>query len=88
MSIKIRLKDVKVSQLNNECLLLIGRFVRELKVYRGVSLSVQDKDILMNISDYSRQTRNLELKGIYNELKSEIINSVYNSMNDGLEKIS
>jgi len=88
MSIKIRLKDVKVSQLNNECLLLIGRFVRELKVYRGVSLSVQDKDILMNISDYSRRTRNFELKGIYNELKSEIINSVYNSMNDGLEKIS
>lgn len=80
MSIKIRLKDLQVSQLNNECLLLVGRFVRELKAYKDVSLSVQDRDILMQISNQARRTRNTELKAIYKELKSEIIKSVYDSM--------
>ena len=80
MSIKIRLKDLQLSQLNNECLTLVGRFARELKAHKGLGLSVQDKDILVQISQHSKRTSNRKLKAIYKQLKSEIINSVYESM--------
>lgn len=77
---KIHLKDLQGSQLNNECLLLMMKFIRELKVDKGVRLSMQDKDILMQISNYANESDSPELKSIYADLKAELKTVVADSI--------
>jgi len=43
----IPLRDIQLSQLNNECLKLVAKFVRVLKTYNGVTLRTQDENILL-----------------------------------------
>jgi len=76
----IPLREIQLAQLNNECLKLVVKFVRVLKAHNGVSLRMQDADILLQISARSHRTRNAELKAIYAELKVEILKSVQQSM--------
>jgi len=76
----IRLRDIQLSQLNNECLKLVAKFVRALKTHNGVTLRMQDENILLEISKQSHRTKNLELKELYAELKEEILKSVQQSM--------
>jgi len=76
----IQLKDVQLSQLNNECLKLVLKFVRTLKAHNGKTLRMQDANILLQISDQSHRTKNQELKELYAELKREILKSVHQSM--------
>ena len=80
MSVKIRLKDLDLGQLNNECLLKVSRFVRELRAETGIKLRMQDKDILKQISNHCREIDNPHLQEIYAELKQEILKSVYSKM--------
>lgn len=81
MSTKIRLKYLQLSQLNNECLTLVGRSaVRALKAHNGFGFRVQDKDILVQISQQSKRTSNRKLRVIYKQLESEITKSVYESI--------
>ena len=78
--VTIRLGDIQLSQLNNECLKLVVRFVRALKAHNGVALRMQDENILLEISEHSHRTRNKELKELYAELKKELLKSVQESM--------
>jgi len=78
--LKIRLKDIHPSQLNNDCLRLVMKFSRTLKAKQGVMLKIQDKDILIKISDYAKSSGDDELKVIYQELKEHVKKSVYNSI--------
>jgi len=80
--ITISLKDVQLSQLNGECLRLVGKFTRELKARRGETLVMQDADILVKISERARKTRSKELKQIYTELKEAMIKSVHETMSN------
>ncbi len=77
MSIKINLKDIQLSQLNPECVLLINRFIRALKAHDGTVLKIQEKDILMQISEQARRTDNDELAVMYKELKEKILVCVH-----------
>jgi len=54
----IPLREIQLAQLNNECLKLVVKFVRVLKAHKGVSLRMQDADILLQISARSHRTRN------------------------------
>jgi len=53
----IPLREIQLAQLNNECLKLVVKFVRVLKAHNGVSLRMQDADILLQISARSHRTR-------------------------------
>jgi len=75
----IPLRDIQLSQLNNECLKLVAKFVRVLKTYNGVTLRTQDENILLEISKQSHRTKNFELKELYAELKEDILKSVQQS---------
>ncbi len=74
--VTIQLKDIQLAQLNNDCLKQVVKFLRALKAHNGVSLRMQDADILLQISDQSHRTRNKELKGLYADLKSKILESM------------
>jgi hypothetical protein len=78
--ITIQLRDIQLSQLNTQCLLLVAKFVRRLKARKGVSLRMQDDDILLQISERANHTRDTELKALYADLKKEILNSVHQSL--------
>ena len=77
---KIRLKDLELGQLNQGCLRLVFKFVQVLRAETGVSLRMQDKDILNQISIHCRETDSPELRSIYDELKEEILKSMYQKM--------
>lgn len=70
--VKVQLKDIKLSQLNTECLRLVASYLRVLRQHNGTVLRMQDADILLKISDYSHRTRNQELKNLYVRLKQEM----------------
>ena len=74
--VTIRLEDIQLSQLNNQCLKQVSTFVRALKAHSGVALRMQDSDILVQISDQSYKTRNKDLKRLYADLKTEITKSM------------
>jgi ribosomal silencing factor RsfS len=76
----IQLRDVQLSQLNTECLRLVAKFVRQLKAHKGVSLRMQDSDILVQISTQAHRTKNKQLKALYVDLKQEILKSLHHSM--------
>lgn len=78
--VTVLLRDIQLSQLNPECLKLVAKFVRHLKAHKGVSLRMQDADILLQISTQSHRTKNPELKALYAELKQEIQKSLHQSM--------
>jgi len=78
--VTIQLRDIQLSQLNTQCLLLVAKFVRRLKARKGVYLRMQDDDILLQISERANRTRDTELKALYADLKKEILNSVHQSL--------
>ena len=80
--VTLQLKDIQLTQLNNECLKLVAKFSRALKALEGVSLRMQDADILVQISEHAHRTKSKELKALYAGLKVELQKSVHKSMKD------
>lgn len=78
--IKVHLKDIEPCHLNSDTLRLVAVYVRLLKQKFGISLKMQDKDILMQISDCTRKLKDSELNDKYKELKKMILVSVHESM--------
>ncbi len=81
--VKVQLKDIKLSQLNTECLRLVASYIRALRQYNGTVLRMQDADVLLKISDYSHRTRNQELKNLYARLKLEMGQALLESQEPG-----
>lgn len=80
MSIKVRLKDIQLNQLDHECLRLVSRFAMAARSHDGTVLRVQDKDILVNISAYARAVNNPAISDCYAKLKDELLRCVYTDM--------
>lgn len=77
---KMHIRDVELSQLNNASLTLVAKYVRLLKVKEGIQLKLQDRDILVNISKSARSTDDDDLIGLYQELKQEVRIGVFESL--------
>ena len=77
---KIRLRDIKLSQLNNKSLTLVSKYARLLKAKEGVHLKLQEPDILIKISDSARATDDDNLINLYKEIKKEVRVGVYESL--------
>lgn len=77
---KIHLRDIQLSQLNNKSLTLVAKYARVLRVKEGITLKLQDKDILMRVSQTARSTENEELQSLYKELKAQVRICVFDSM--------
>ena len=73
---KIQLKDIKLEQLNADCLLAVNRCVRYIKQNHGYSLKLQEKDVLMQLSRLVRKIDDAELDVIYKDLKKKMVVSV------------
>lgn len=76
---KIQLKDIKLEQLNADCLLAVNRCVRYIKQNHGHSLKLQEKDVLMKLSRLVRKIDDEELDVIYKDLKKKMVVSVNSS---------
>ena len=70
--LKVKLKDVRLNQLNYKSLTLVSKFVHVLKVKEGKALKAQDEDILVQISNAARNSEHLVITELYKRLKSEV----------------
>ena len=77
---KISLRDIKLSQLNNKSLTLVSKYARLLKAKEGIHLKLQEPDILMKISNSARETDDEDLISLYQEIKQEVRIGVYESL--------
>ena len=71
-SLKIKLEDIRLNQLNYKSLTLVSKFSHMLKVKEGKELKLQDKDILVQISDVARTSEHLVITELYRQLKNEV----------------
>jgi len=77
---KIRLRDIQLNQLNNKSLTLVAQYARLLRSTSGESLKLNDRDILIKISESARSTDSEELVSLYKELKKEVRVGVFESL--------
>jgi len=77
---RISLRDIQLSQLNNKSLRLVSKYARLLRALEGKQLKLQDKDILVKISKSARETDNNVLTSLYRDLKEEVRIGVYESI--------
>lgn len=78
--VTIRLRDIELTHLNNESLRLIAAYARKFKSKGGHSLTLQDKDILVQISNITRKAKDPELTDLYANLKEKVLESVHQSI--------
>ena len=71
-SLKIKLEVIRLNQLNYKSLTLVSKFSHMLKVKEGKELKLQDKDILVQISDVARTSEHLVITELYRQLKNEV----------------
>ncbi len=69
---KIKLRNVKLSQLNNNCISLILKFIRVLRSHNGKSLRLTDSNILMTVFQEASNTDNPELIRLAKHLRQQI----------------
>jgi len=77
---KINLRDIRLSQLNNKCTMLLVKYVRLLRLEEGTQLKLQDKDILVKVSKSARLTNNADLIKLYKDFKEQVRFSVFKSL--------
>ena len=73
---KIQLRSIKLESLNAECLMAVNLCVRYIKKHHLKQLRMQDKDVLMQISQTVRKVDDPELSKIYKELKAKLLSFV------------
>jgi hypothetical protein len=78
--VTVRLRDIELTQLNNESLRLLGAYVRLARRKKGMAFKMQDKDILVQVSNYTRKSKDPELQELYSRLKLEVLESVHQSI--------
>jgi len=69
---KVKHSDIKVTQLNNNCIMLISKFSRVLKAHDGTILRLSDTKVIKNLFLISKRTSNPELVQLASRLKHEI----------------
>lgn len=80
---KIQLRSIKLESLNAECLLAVNRCVRYIKQEHEISLKLQDKDVLIQLSKHVRRIDDEALNGIYQDLKVKMVSCVTQARKDG-----
>ena len=71
---KVKLSDVKIAKLNGTSLSLIAKFARVLKAHDGTILQLTSPDVVKEVIQHARKTRNAELRKLGNMLVREIRN--------------
>lgn len=77
---KVRLRDIRLNQLNNRSLTLVAKFARMLRAKKGKKLKLNDENILLKISENVRQTDDHDLNKLYQEIKAEVKIGVFASL--------
>lgn len=70
--IKVNLADIKIQDVGTDCVLLVTKFSRLLKLKHGVILKVQDKQVLSKVAAYANSSNSAQLKIIYDRIQGEI----------------
>ena len=70
---KIQLSSIKLGSLNAECLMAVNMCVRYIKKHHDKQLRMQDKDVLMKISQTVRKVDDPDLSKIYKDLKAKLL---------------
>lgn len=82
---KIKLSEIKLTQLNNNCIMLISKFSRVLKGHDGTVLRLNDEGVVRDVFAIAAQTSNPELKQLVARLTREIKNHL---LGDSVESTS
>lgn len=82
---KVRLREIKVVDLNAKTVILITQFVRLARLREEADLKMQQPDIVRRIFQYATITSNPELIVLFMRIRQHLVNYVVNA---NLEKPS
>jgi len=68
----IDISEIKIQDLNPQCLLLASKFSRVLKAKHGTILRLQDDRALSLVAAYARATEDAELKILSARIEREV----------------
>ncbi len=66
---KVRLREIKVVDLNTRTIILLTQFVRLARVREGADLRMQQRDIVRRIFRYAAHTDNPDLIVLFMHIK-------------------
>ncbi len=66
---KVRLKEIKVVDLNTRTIILLTQFVRLARVREGADLRMQQRDIVRRVFRYAAHTDNPDLIVLFMNIK-------------------
>ncbi len=69
---KVKLSDIKLTNLNNNCISLVLKFSRVLYAHDGTTMRVNEKQVVRRLFSIAKTTDNIELKRLAARLKREI----------------
>lgn len=82
---KVKLSEIKLTQLNNNCIALISKFSRVLKAHNGSVLRLNDPNVVSDVFAIQASDLNPQLKQLRSRLKKEIKNHL---LGDNVEESS
>jgi len=69
---RISLRDIEIGDLNNNCILIISKFARELHEHNGSVLKLNNPEVLIDVARHAHAVDNPQLKLLFQRLKLEL----------------
>lgn len=82
---KVRLREIKVVDLNSKTVILLTQFVRLARLREGADLKMQYPDVVRRVFSYASHTNNPELVVLFMRIRKQLVSYVVKS---NLEKPS
>ena len=76
---KIRLREIKVVNLNSKTVILLTQFVRMARLNDGADLKMQYPDIVHRVFLHADMTNNPDLIVLFMRIRQHLVNCVTNS---------
>ncbi len=73
---KIRLREIKVIDLNSRTVILLNQFVRLARLRFGLDIKMQYPDVIRRVVNCGTTTDNPELLQAFHEFRRELVKNV------------
>lgn len=70
--VRVDIKKIKMEWLSVECLVTLSKIVQVAHEHDKTVLPLQSEELLRLVVRYTKTTDNIQLKGLYKELKEQI----------------
>ncbi len=73
---RIRLREIKVVDLNAKTVILLTQFVRLARLREGADLKMQYPDVIKRVFDFAANTTNPELIILFMRMRKQLVSHV------------